>query len=1413
MRDKRKNVYRCMIVCAMFALLMMSSLSAAFMQKVTNQLKQQDKESWENRISVTIPIASYEIALNDQTSEISINGFGRIPTPGCPDLPSRIFSIAIPPGAQFLSLQYKVNKERILEGSHDIAPVPLTQVIGEEKQGLLAQRQREYDTQYTQVYGSDAAYPASAVEYVRSSGYRKYNLIDIRVNPIRYQPLSGILTYYPEITIDVFYQFPKRSVTMINDHLERTETIAHDIIFNYDEAQTWYPPEKSLLQGTHDYVIITLGSLTSSVTPLVDWETIKGRNVEVVTTSWIASNYAGYDLAEKIRNFLRDKYPSDEWGIEDVLLVGHYDDVPMRRCWQDVGYGKPETDFYYAELSLADSASWDADGDHQWGEDSDPIDFYNEVNVGRIPWSSASTVASICQKSVAYEQNEELSYKKNILLLGAFFWDNDPNPRTDNAVLMEAKVDQPWMENWTMTRMYEQGYSTYPMDYDLTYNNVRDIWSAGTYAFVNWAGHGSETECVRYHPSMTDFVNTQTCNYLNDAYPAIIFANACSNSDTDYLNLGQAMLQRGAVGFVGATKVAFGCPGWDNPYDGSGQSLDYFFTTFVTSGDYTQGQAHQTALRNMYTYGLWDYQKYETFEWGALWGNPDLGMGPPPFIRILLPDDLPEYIEPGIATPITVQMYEGVEQYVPDSGMLHYRYNGGEWQTTTWEPLGGDLFQAVLPGGYCGDLPEYYFSAEGTTSGIVTNPTNAPDDLYTATVGTYITVIADDFETDQGWIVENIGVMSGSWECGVPVGGGDRGDPPTDFDGSGQCYLTGNQDGNSDVDGGPTRLISPTFDLSGAVDPLLQYARWFTNDDLDQDRLIVEISNDNGASWILIESVPDTHGWVKRTIHIADYVSLTSQVKVRFSVADVPNNSVTEAAIDDVKIFYTECNMFFTVDGQVFEDDGETPALNPEVTVVNLNTAESWQAVVGTDSSVYSVVLTSGDDVNVGDVLRVIARNQTSANISVTENTVTQSQMNAHGVTIDMVLDVYYLDLSDFPMYPAQSPYHEMCGPAVAQMTLNYLWWNRTQDPSGPPMIFDNQQLLYDTGHANNTNQSLPYLDTQGMWNLIQYRKPMPYTTYGYNFFKNANTDQTFMLKQICLWINYTVGTYGGHKPGHPSNVPALVPTYGDYSNWMAVRGIHTNNSAYPLPSALTVYGFWVNDPYPGIGGLGENSYKTIDQWTTQYYLPLVSSDIYNGKYVAICDPPESTQECNLKYAQSPAQFTTEQKQLIALTQNSAAKASPDLIIQANQCTIKAAIDGVNQQLLPQDTEFATIFKDTIASTPLFVQNLNGDNYYIVSFTRATTDQTVAVVLINANDGSFKEASWTQEPVKYLPISKDDAQKLVLQTIKMVKGNTETQQIITSELVYRGSSPYYPEWRISINDHTYFVNQQGELIE
>ncbi|MFH0980333.1 MAG: hypothetical protein V2A79_02190 [Planctomycetota bacterium] len=268
----------------------------------------------------------------------------------------------------------------------------------------------------------------------------------------------------------------------------------------------------------------------------------------------------------------------------------------------------------------------------------------------------------------------------------------------------------------------------------------------------------------------------------------------------------------------------------------------------------------------------------------------------------------PEFVPPGVPTTIDVEIDEGSDTLVPGSALLYYRYGGGAYLTSPLVLISGNLYRGTLPAPDCTDTPEYYFGAEGIVTGPVYLPSAAPASTYTSTVGTVTVVLDDNFETDQGWSVENIALTDGAWERGIPAGDGTRGDPTTDYDGSGQCYLTANRAGNSDVDGGPTRLISPTLDLSATVDPVLRYARWWANDDQDSDPFDVEVSNDNGGSWIMIErAVNIPQGWVLRDVNIADYITLTSQMKIRFSAMDNPNNSIDEGGVDAVKIFDVEC--------------------------------------------------------------------------------------------------------------------------------------------------------------------------------------------------------------------------------------------------------------------------------------------------------------------------------------------------------------------------------------------------------------------------------------------------------------------------------------------------------------------------
>jgi len=721
--------------------------------------------------------------------------------------------------------------------------------------------------------------------------------------------------------VHIDYRLPERQNTLITKPSPAVERSAQVLILNHDQAAAWHIVQRSRDAQRYEFVVVTPEELIGSVASLIAWEQQKGRGTQVVTTQWIAANYTGVDLAEQIRNFLRDKYSAAVWGIEHVLLVGHYDDVPMRLVWQDLGYGQPRTDTYYAELSLPDDQSWDLDGDGLYAEDEDEIDFYSEICVGRIPWSDPAVVQHICEKSVLSEQDHDPAYKQNILLIGSFFW-----PDTDTAVLMETIASLPHLVNWTDIRMYELGYSTYPMDYDITNANVVSEWSSDKYAVVTWGGHGSPTAAARYYPDMPVFIQSADCAALNDDYPSIVFADSCYTSSPAHANLGREMLAQGAVGYVGATQVAGGRRAWETPADGSSQTLNYLFTGYVTSGLYTQGEALQLALRQTYLQGAWRWPKYELLEWGALYGNPDLGIGLLPALHIQFPDGLPDHVEAGTKTTVAVRIDPVQDTLVAGSATLHYRLDGGTFQTAPLTSLGNKNYEAMLPAMCCGQTPEFYLSASGTQSGLVTQPANAPSEVFTAPVGTFTIVYHDDFEEFHAWIVEDLGATDGQWQRDVPVNDPNWPyDPFSDADGSGKCCLTANRLGDSDVDGGGVRLTSPVVDMTAANITLRYSFYLYAEDQTASDYLLVEVSSEglagpwrelvrhirnNGLSW-------RTDSFMAAELQALD-IPLTDQMHVRFTAYDGGSDHAVEAGVDAFEVLSFDCT--YTLQGDLNGD-------------------------------------------------------------------------------------------------------------------------------------------------------------------------------------------------------------------------------------------------------------------------------------------------------------------------------------------------------------------------------------------------------------------------------------------------------------------------------------------------------------
>ncbi len=314
--------------------------------------------------------------------------------------------------------------------------------------------------------------------------------------------------------------------------------------------------------------------------------------------------------------------------------------------------------------------------------------------------------------------------------------------------------------------------------------------------------------------------------------------------------------------------------------------------------------------------------------------NPQGVCLPPPLLVFAFPDGLPETVDPaGDTIRVEVSGANGGAPQ-PATALLHYDIGGG-LVTIPMSEVSANVYDAVFPAIACMTTVNYYFSAETTSKEVVNDPYVAPNQLYTTLATVSLAVaFADDFEADLGWVVTNDpGLVDGQWQRAVPLSLAvcNRGNPGTDADGSGQCYVTDNSAAdacNSDVDGGTTTLTSPAMDASDP-DASITYWRWYSNTfgaAPMTDIFVVEVSDDNGANWVNIETVgpagPEVGGgWFRKEFLVADIAGIvnTAQLRVRFLASDLGAGSVIEAGVDGVEVFSYICDG--TVLGDL-DDDG-----------------------------------------------------------------------------------------------------------------------------------------------------------------------------------------------------------------------------------------------------------------------------------------------------------------------------------------------------------------------------------------------------------------------------------------------------------------------------------------------------------
>lgn len=523
-----------------------------------------------------------------------IQGFNKLQIPGTPILPTKSIVLALPPGARIFSVDVDYEPPEQL-GSFELSiSSPALPLCLDEK--IVREALARYQGNKAFLKTLESPFPAKPVYVSKISHFRNIPFIRITYFPLLYT--LGNLCFYSSADVTIHYT-KEPADNRIADWVNKDA----EIFANWNEIRDFY--EVVARQDSFDYIIITKDNLFSAFDSLVDWKNSIGFATKLVSYDSIIAQYPGSEAADKVRNFLIDKY--EVWGIHYLLLAGNVDMIPMKLCFPDPGhnYDTP-TDYYFAELT----DNWDADGDGYYGEyEEDSIGFVPEIMVGRFPFNDFSTLSSIVLKTVIFERDTG-AWKNRALLLAAFNNFANENgsgwPDCDGAALMEYMKDS-LLAGWTYTRLYEEAGlcpTIYSHEQALTQGNVVAEWSTGNYAVTNWSGHGNPTGAYRKYWAWDDgdsipedvemawetFIDIYDPPALDNDHPSIVFAASCSNAGTEE-NLARALIAHGASGIVAATTLGWYTPGWEDPSTGNIMSLDYYFYYYLINQGRRVGDA------------------------------------------------------------------------------------------------------------------------------------------------------------------------------------------------------------------------------------------------------------------------------------------------------------------------------------------------------------------------------------------------------------------------------------------------------------------------------------------------------------------------------------------------------------------------------------------------------------------------------------------------------------------------------------------------------------------------------------------------------------------------------------------------------------------------------------------------------
>ncbi len=489
---------------------------------------------------------------------IGIDEAGRILIPGSPSLPCRDINIALPTGAEVIDVEIKSALYEELDPIFNVVPSPVPRRRSASPAGnpFIAD---------PGVYGRDAWFPSTRVEKVAQWDLAGQEFVTVRLNPVRYNPVTGKLALARTMNYTVRYQVDTQATRKTYNFSERVRELTlgrlRRMAANPEDVAlpAWNgSSSRALAPGDFEYVIITTTSYSDDFEPLRDHYTQTGMPAEIVTTDYIYANYSGGDNPDKIRNFVIDANAT--WGTIYFLIGGDSSKVPY--------------DVKRIEGDDIPNDTYLADFDDDW-----KIETY----VGRASVDTTTEITTFINKSLDYMVSPPSGFGEEVFFMG---FDSDSS--TQGEKLFNYVIDH-WLPAWVdLDKEYDSEAGGHESDVKAYINSGQNI--SGHDDHCNWNSLG-----VGSYRHGTSLSISECQAFSNGDRQLIMMSVGCYPGAFDYSDCWGEEFNQDAngcgIGFVGNTRYGWYMPGFVLSY--SGKYLSKFFKVIWETGynNYHAGEA------------------------------------------------------------------------------------------------------------------------------------------------------------------------------------------------------------------------------------------------------------------------------------------------------------------------------------------------------------------------------------------------------------------------------------------------------------------------------------------------------------------------------------------------------------------------------------------------------------------------------------------------------------------------------------------------------------------------------------------------------------------------------------------------------------------------------------------------------